>query len=69
MIARVQQELRAIERVAAQLVEMKKKTSASNLLVNFPLWNVGEVLGFRTVLNHLREAGIWTPPAERGHAW
>ena len=57
------------EQVAAQLVEMKQKTSASNLLVNFPLWNVGEVLGFRTVLNHLREAGIWTPPAERGYAW
>jgi dimethylsulfone monooxygenase len=57
------------EQVAAQIVDLKKKTSVSSLLVNFPLWNVGEVLGFRTVLDHLREAGIWTPPANRAWAW
>lgn len=57
------------EQVASQLVELKKTTSASNLLINFPLWNVGEVLGFRTVLDHLREAGIWTPPDQRAYAW
>jgi FMNH2-dependent dimethyl sulfone monooxygenase len=57
------------EQVAAQIIDLKKKTSVSNLLINFPLWNVGEVLGFRTVLDHLREAGIWTPPSDRAYAW
>jgi FMNH2-dependent dimethyl sulfone monooxygenase len=57
------------EQVAQQLVDLKRNTSTSKLLVNFPLWNVGEVLGFRTVLDLLQEARIWTPPEARDYAW
>jgi FMNH2-dependent dimethyl sulfone monooxygenase len=57
------------EQVAERLIDLKKNTSTTNLLVNFPLWSVDEVLGFRVVLDHLREAGIWSPPEERGYAW
>jgi FMNH2-dependent dimethyl sulfone monooxygenase len=57
------------EQVAERLIDLKKNTSTTNLLVNFPLWSVDEVLGFRVVLDHLRGAGIWSPPEERGYAW
>ncbi|GAA4840420.1 LLM class flavin-dependent oxidoreductase [Actinomycetospora corticicola] len=57
------------EQVTEQLVELKKETSTQNLLVNFPLWNPGEVRSFRSVLDHCRDAGIWLPPSERSHSW
>ena len=57
------------DQVAGQLVDLKRQTAITNLLVNFPLWSVDEVLSFRPVLDRLREAGVWSPPADRGHAW
>lgn len=57
------------DQVAEQIVDLKKNTSISNVLINFPLWSVEEVLSFRPVLERLREAGIWSPPADRDHAW
>jgi dimethylsulfone monooxygenase len=57
------------EQVAQQILDLKSQTQISNVLVNFPLWNVPEVLSFRKVLDLLREAGVWTPPAERDYAW
>lgn len=57
------------EQVTEQLVELKKETATQNLLVNFPLWNPGEVRSFRSVLDHCRDAGIWLPPSERSFSW
>jgi dimethylsulfone monooxygenase len=57
------------EQVARQIIDLKRETLASNLLINFPLWNVTEIQNFRTVLDLLREEGIWTPPSERDWAW
>ncbi|WP_236787617.1 LLM class flavin-dependent oxidoreductase [Amycolatopsis sp. GM8] len=57
------------EQVAGQLVELKKQTSTANILINFPLWNPGEVRRFRSVLDHCRDAGIWVPPSERSFSW
>ncbi|WP_291048948.1 LLM class flavin-dependent oxidoreductase [Herbiconiux sp.] len=57
------------EQVAEQLIALKRETSTSNVLINFPLWNPGEVKGFRSVLNHLRDAGVWVPPSERNYSW
>ncbi|MBM9467775.1 LLM class flavin-dependent oxidoreductase [Nakamurella leprariae] len=57
------------EQVAQQLVTLKAETTTANVLINFPLWNPQEVLGFRSVLDHLRDAGVWVPPAERSYSW
>jgi FMNH2-dependent dimethyl sulfone monooxygenase len=57
------------EQVAEQLIALKAETSTTNVLINFPLWNPGEVQGFRTVLDHLRDAGVWVPPSERNYSW
>jgi len=57
------------DQVAEQIIDLKKNTASSNVLINFPLWSVEEILGFRPVLNRLREAGIWSPPADRDYAW
>jgi len=57
------------EQVAQQIIDLKRDTLTTNILVNFPLWNVPEVLSFRKVLDLLREAGLWTPPSEREYAW
>ncbi|MGV9868148.1 LLM class flavin-dependent oxidoreductase [Rhodococcus koreensis] len=57
------------EQVAEQLIRLKAETTTSNVLVNFPLWNPDEVRGFGKVLDHLREAGVWTPPSTRDFSW
>ncbi len=57
------------EQVAQQLIDLKAETSTSTVLINFPLWNPEEVTGFRGVLNHLRDAGVWVPPSERNYSW
>jgi FMNH2-dependent dimethyl sulfone monooxygenase len=57
------------DQVAEQLIEMKRRTATSNLLINFPLWNPREVLDFRGVLNRLHDAGVWSPPETRGYSW
>lgn len=57
------------EQVAEQLITLKKDTTTANVLINFPLWNPSEVRRFRTVLDHLRDAGVWTPPSERDYSW
>ncbi|GAB92586.1 LLM class flavin-dependent oxidoreductase [Gordonia rhizosphera] len=55
--------------VAEQILELKKSTDATNLLINFPLWSPAELQTFAPVLEILREAGVWSPPADRNHSW
>lgn len=57
------------EQVAAKLISLKQNADASGVLLNFPLWSPAELRGFARVLPYLREAGIWTPPRERGWSW
>jgi dimethylsulfone monooxygenase len=57
------------EQVAAKLISLKQNADASGVLLNFPLWSPAELRGFARVLSYLREAGIWTPPQERGWSW
>jgi FMNH2-dependent dimethyl sulfone monooxygenase len=57
------------EQVAAKLISLKQNANASGALLNFPLWSPQEIRGFAHVLPYLREAGIWTPPRERGWSW
>lgn len=57
------------EQVAEQLLEVKAATDASTVLVNFPLWSPDELKTFSPVLDHLREAGVWSPPESRGFSW
>jgi dimethylsulfone monooxygenase len=57
------------EQVAAKLISLKQNANASGALLNFPLWSPQEINGFARVLPYLREAGVWTPPQERGWSW
>ncbi|NKY20455.1 LLM class flavin-dependent oxidoreductase, partial [Tsukamurella spumae] len=57
------------DQVAEKLVSIKKNTAASNILINFPLWSAQEIEGFAPVVDRLRDAGIWTPPAARDYSW
>lgn len=57
------------KQVAQQLIDLKANTSTTNVLLNFPLWNPLEIKSFAPVMDHLREAGIWSPPSERDYSW
>lgn len=57
------------EQVAGKLISLNQNADASGVLLNFPLWSPAELRGFARVLPYLREAGIWTPPQERGWSW
>ncbi|YCN57657.1 LLM class flavin-dependent oxidoreductase [Rhodococcus erythropolis] len=57
------------EQVAQQLIDLKSRTTIANALINFPLWSPAEVRNFAPVLDHLREAGVWSPPSTRDHSW
>jgi dimethylsulfone monooxygenase len=57
------------EQVAERIISLKRDAGANGVLLNFPLWGPAEISGFGKVLPMLREAGIWTPPEERGWSW
>lgn len=57
------------DKVAAELIAMKRDTGATNLLVNFPLWSPEELKSFSPVLEILREEGLWSPPQDRDYSW
>ncbi len=57
------------DQVTEQLIELKQRTSTSNVLINFPLWNPQEVRSFRVVLEQLRDAHLWSRPEERAFSW
>jgi dimethylsulfone monooxygenase len=57
------------DQVAEQLIDMKRRTATTNILINFPLWNPREVLDFRAVLDRLHDAGVWSPPEDRNYSW
>lgn len=57
------------EQVAERLISLKTNTNTSSILINFPLWSPAELRGFEKVLPYLREAGVWSPPAERNWSW
>jgi len=57
------------DQVAEQLIEMKRTTGTTNILINFPLWNPREVLDFRQVLDRLEDAGVWSRPEDRDFSW
>ncbi|MGE9808950.1 LLM class flavin-dependent oxidoreductase [Janibacter sp. G1551] len=57
------------EQVAERLISLKKNTNTGSVLINFPLWSPAELEGFAAVLPYLREAGVWSPPEERGYSW
>lgn len=57
------------DKVAAELIAMKRETGATNLLINFPLWSPEELKSFSPVLEILREEGLWSPPQDRDYSW
>jgi FMNH2-dependent dimethyl sulfone monooxygenase len=57
------------EQVAEKIISLKQNTATTNLLINFPLWSPAELETFTPVLEHLREAGIWSPPQDRKWSW
>jgi len=57
------------EQVAQQLIDLRSQTTTRNVLVNFPLWSPQEILNFRPVLEHLRDAGAWTRPEDKEYSW
>jgi FMNH2-dependent dimethyl sulfone monooxygenase len=57
------------EQVAEKIIGLKRNANASGVLLNFPLWSPQEIRGFERVLPYLREAGVWTPPADRDWSW
>lgn len=57
------------EQVAQQLIDLKSQTAIRNILINFPLWNPDELRAFRPVLDHLRDAGIWSDPRDKDYSW
>ncbi|UAK31277.1 LLM class flavin-dependent oxidoreductase [Nocardia asteroides] len=57
------------EQVAEKIISLKRNTATTNLLINFPLWSPQELASFAPVLEHLREAGIWSPPQDRKWSW
>lgn len=56
--------------VAEQLLKMYSEMGVRGVVVDFPIWQPAVIRSFGTeVLPHLREAGIWLPPQERGYSW
>jgi alkanesulfonate monooxygenase SsuD/methylene tetrahydromethanopterin reductase-like flavin-dependent oxidoreductase (luciferase family) len=57
------------ETVANELISLHE-AGIRGIAINFVLWNPSELQRFSdTVMPLLREAGIWSPPQERGWSW
>ena len=55
--------------VAEQILSLREKYGLNGLLFRLMFWDATEVQYLRPMFDLLREAGVWVPPAERGHSW
>jgi FMNH2-dependent dimethyl sulfone monooxygenase len=55
--------------VAEQILSLREKYGLNGLLFRLMFWDAREVQYLRPMFDLLREAGVWVPPAERGHSW
>jgi dimethylsulfone monooxygenase len=55
--------------VADQIVSAHERWGLRGVLFRLPLWSAEEMRRVGPVFDLLAKAGIWTPPATRGHAW
>jgi FMNH2-dependent dimethyl sulfone monooxygenase len=55
--------------VAEQIIAANRDHGVDGLLFRMPLWSAEEMLRLKPVFDLLAKAGVWTPPATRGHCW
>jgi FMNH2-dependent dimethyl sulfone monooxygenase len=55
--------------VAEQIITANRDHGVDGLLFRMPLWAADEMLRLKPVFELLAKAGVWTPPATRGHCW
>lgn len=55
--------------VAEQIIAANRDHGVDGLLFRMPLWAADEMLRLKPVFELLAKAGVWTPPATRGHCW
>ncbi|MFI6299983.1 LLM class flavin-dependent oxidoreductase [Nonomuraea sp. NPDC050790] len=57
------------EQVAEQFIELFRATGLRHFLLLPFLWAPQEVAAYGEIFGHLRKAGVWLPPEERGWSW
>lgn len=57
------------EEVAEQILSAHRQWGLNGVLFRLPLWSAEEMLRVKPVFDRLQEAGVWVPPAQRGHSW
>jgi FMNH2-dependent dimethyl sulfone monooxygenase len=55
--------------VAEQIVALRRESGVAGLAFRLPLWGGDEAVRIGPMLEILRKAGVWTPPAEREYSW
>lgn len=55
--------------VAEQIIAAHRDHGVNGLLFRMPLWAAEEMLRLKPVFDLLAKAGVWVPPAARGHCW
>ncbi|MFI6906125.1 LLM class flavin-dependent oxidoreductase [Nonomuraea sp. NPDC050394] len=57
------------EEVAEQFLHIHRETGLRGFMILNLMWAPDEVARLGAVFPHLKKAGVWTPPAERGWSW
>jgi alkanesulfonate monooxygenase SsuD/methylene tetrahydromethanopterin reductase-like flavin-dependent oxidoreductase (luciferase family) len=55
--------------IAEQIITLRRDTGITGLMFRLPLWGPDEAARIGPVLEQLRRAGAWKPPAEREYCW
>lgn len=55
--------------VAEQIISAREQYGLNGILFRLPLWDAKEMLAVKPVFEILAKAGVWIPPASRGHSW
>ena len=55
--------------MAEQIIAAHRDHGVNGLLFRMPLWAAEEMLRLKPVFDLLAKAGVWVPPAARGHCW
>ncbi|WP_157249283.1 LLM class flavin-dependent oxidoreductase [Nonomuraea typhae] len=57
------------EQVAEQFIELSRATGMRHFLLLPFLWAPPEIEAYGEIFGHLRKAGVWLPPSDRGWSW
>lgn len=55
--------------VAEQIITLRRESGITGLMLRLPLWAREEAMRLAPVFALLEKAGVWSPPAGRGHSW